>query len=84
MGGFPDAPFRPESADASPDKAADADRLAALQADAVVAELKVRNPGFHGNVTPTIESGVVVGIQFAPDKVTDVLAAARVAGIASA
>ncbi len=45
---------------------------AAQQVDAVAAELKARNPGFDGNVTPTIESGLVVGLQFNTYKVTDI------------
>ncbi|HVS35715.1 MAG TPA: protein kinase, partial [Gemmataceae bacterium] len=45
---------------------------AGKQVEAVAAKLKERNPGFDGNVTPTIDNGLVVGLQFLTDKVTDV------------
>ncbi len=41
------------------------------QAQAVAAELKARNLDFDGKVTPTIENGVVTGLQFLSDAVTD-------------
>ncbi len=43
----------------------------AKQLDAVSAELKKRNPGFDGKVTPKKEGGAVTGLEFAADKVTD-------------
>ena len=42
------------------------------QVKAVTAELKKRNPGFEGKVTPTVENGVVVGLEFLTDEVTDI------------
>ena len=46
-------------------------KTAALPADkqveAVAAKLKDRNPGFDGNVTPTVENGVVTGLRV-PDR----------------
>ena len=42
------------------------------QAEAVTAKLKELNPGFDGKVTPTIENGVVVGLLFVTDNLTDV------------
>ncbi len=51
-------------------------QVAAMKADeqvkAVKAELKKRNPTFNGDVKPTIENGVVVGLAFQTDEVTDV------------
>jgi serine/threonine protein kinase len=41
------------------------------QVAAVVKELKERNPGFDGNVTPTIEGKTVTGLSFVSDEVTD-------------
>ena len=38
----------------------------------VAAKLKERNPGFDGNVQPTIENGVVTGLTFLTDHVTDI------------
>jgi Leucine-rich repeat (LRR) protein/tRNA A-37 threonylcarbamoyl transferase component Bud32 len=38
----------------------------------VAARLKERNPGFGGKVTPKIADGVVTGLQFLTDEVTDV------------
>ena len=47
-------------------------RMVALPAEqqvkAVSDDLKKRNPGFDGNVTPTVESGVVVGLEFGPTR----------------
>jgi eukaryotic-like serine/threonine-protein kinase len=45
---------------------------AAAQVEAVAAKLKERNPGFDGKVSPTVENGVVVGLQFFTDEVTDI------------
>ena len=42
------------------------------QVDAVVAEMKKRNPGFDGKVKPTIEFGVVTGLEFLTDDVIDI------------
>lgn len=44
---------------------------AAAQIEAVVLRLKELNPGFDGRVTPTIEAGTVVGIEFASDDVSN-------------
>ncbi len=41
------------------------------QVKAVVAELKKRNPGFDGTVTPKIEQGKVVELRLVSDAVTD-------------
>ena len=60
-------------------------QVAALPADkqveAVAAKLKERNPGFDGKVTPTIENGVVVGLEFASDEVTDISPVRALAGL---
>src|SRR5262249_5469300 len=44
---------------------------AAKQVEAVVAELKKRNPGFDGKVTSRIKGTVVTDLQFITDQVTD-------------
>jgi Leucine-rich repeat (LRR) protein len=41
------------------------------QVKAVAAELRKRNPGFDGQVTPAIENDQVMGVQFRTDAVTD-------------
>ena len=41
------------------------------QAEAVGARLRDENPDYYGEVRPTILSGVVVGLEFPPDDVTD-------------
>ena len=50
--------------------------VAALPAEAQVEEvkkeLKRRNPGFDGRLTPTIDSGMVIGLKFATDHVADI------------
>jgi tRNA A-37 threonylcarbamoyl transferase component Bud32 len=51
-------------------------RVAALrspeqQIEEVVAKLKERNPGFDGKVQPTIEGGVVTGVNLSANHVTD-------------
>jgi formylglycine-generating enzyme required for sulfatase activity len=51
------------------------------QVDAVVAELKARNPGFDGRVTPSVENGVVVGLTFVTDDVTDIAPVRALAGL---
>ena len=60
-------------------------QVAALPADkqveAVAAELKARNPGFDGKITPTFENGVVVGLEFASDEVTDIAPLRALAGL---
>jgi Leucine-rich repeat (LRR) protein len=42
------------------------------QVDAVTAKLQELNPGFDGKVTPAIENGVVTGLQFFTDNVTNI------------
>jgi Leucine-rich repeat (LRR) protein len=42
------------------------------QVEAVAAKLKELNPGFDGKVTPTLEFGVVTGLDFVVDNVTDI------------
>jgi Leucine-rich repeat (LRR) protein len=42
------------------------------QVEAVVLRLKELNPGFDGQVTPTIENGVVTAMQFKTNEVADV------------
>jgi tRNA A-37 threonylcarbamoyl transferase component Bud32 len=62
-----------------PDAAAEFDRwakeVAALpperQADAVAAELKRRNPGFHGKVKGAVGHDAVIELEFSTDQVTD-------------
>ena len=39
--------------------------------DAVKLRLKERNPGFDGNVTPTVENNEVIGLVFCTDEVDD-------------
>jgi hypothetical protein len=41
------------------------------QAGAVAAELKRRNPGFDGTVTPTLDNGGVIGLDLSSNGVTD-------------
>ena len=59
-------------------------KTAALPADkqveAVAAKLKDRNPGFDGKVTPTIENGVVTGLEFVTDQCDGHFAGAGVDG----
>ena len=45
--------------------------LAAEQVEEVRKELKRRNPGFDGTLTPTITNGVVTGLAFTTDRVKD-------------
>ena len=42
------------------------------QVEAVAQKLQELNPEFDGKVNPTIENGVVVGLEFLTDKVTDI------------
>ena len=51
------------------------------QVDAVAAELKARNPGFDGKVTPTVENGVVVGLELLTDEVTDLAPVRALVGL---
>ena len=44
---------------------------AAEQVEAVRAELKRRNPGFDGTLTPAVEDGVVAGLRLSADAVAD-------------
>lgn len=52
------------------------ERIAALPAEAqlteVSAKLRALNEGFNGDLKPTIEDGVVVGIELLTDRVTDI------------
>jgi serine/threonine protein kinase len=41
------------------------------QVEVVAAKLKELNPGFDGNVTPKVEGGVLTGLRFVTDEVTD-------------
>ena len=60
-------------------------KTAALPADkqveAVAAKLKERNPGFDGTVKPTIENGVVTGLEFLTVNVADVSPVRALAGL---
>jgi Leucine-rich repeat (LRR) protein len=53
-----------------------AKQVAAMPADeqvkAVAQKLQELNPGFDGKVTPTTDGGVVTGLQFLTDNVTDI------------
>ena len=61
------------------------ERVAALPADeqvkAVADELVKRNPKFDGAVKPTYENGVVVGLEFLTDEVTDIAPVRALAGL---
>jgi hypothetical protein len=80
LNGKPMARFREELAERrrkDADQQAYQKRIARKKAEEQVKEvaekLKSLNPGFDpGTVTPTIESGVVTGLQFPTDKVTDI------------
>ncbi|OWK39915.1 protein kinase domain-containing protein [Fimbriiglobus ruber] len=60
-------------------------RVARLPADeqvaAVTARLKEINPGFEGPVTPRVEDGVVVGLEFPAHRVTNVSPVRGLAGL---
>ena len=62
-------------------------KTAALPADeqveAVAAKLNERNPGFDGKLTPTVETGVVTGLEFLTDNVTDVSPVRALPGLTS-
>jgi serine/threonine protein kinase len=45
---------------------------ATKQVEAVAARLKDLNPGFDGKVVPTIENGVVTGLAFSTEQVSDI------------
>jgi serine/threonine protein kinase len=51
------------------------------QAEAVAAKLKELNPGFDGKITPMTEAGVVTGLQFLADDVTDISPVRALAGL---
>jgi serine/threonine protein kinase/Leucine-rich repeat (LRR) protein len=61
--------------------------VAAMPADeqvaAVIKELQKRNFGFDGKVTPRIEKGVVTGISFISDNVTDISPLRALSGLAA-
>jgi hypothetical protein len=56
---------------------------AAEQVKAVARWLKARNPTFNGNVTPTIEDGVVTGLVFLSDDVADISPVRALVGLKS-
>jgi hypothetical protein len=56
---------------------------AAEQVEAVARRLKELNPAFNGNVTPTIEGGVVTGLMFVPDDVADISPVRALVGLKS-
>ena len=66
----------PKVAEATTDVPAWERSVAALpavpQVEAVAARLKDLNPGFDGVVAPTIQNGVVTGLKFTTDHVTDI------------
>ncbi|HVS37371.1 MAG TPA: serine/threonine-protein kinase [Gemmataceae bacterium] len=65
-------PDMPEDAAALAQWARDVAALPAeRQEDAVTAELRRRNPGFHGEVKCTVANGAVAGLDFLSDQVTD-------------
>ena len=51
------------------------------QVEAVAKKLQELNPGFDGKTTPTIFKGVVVGLQFCTDNVTDISPVRALAGL---
>jgi len=53
------------------------------QAEAVSKKLVELNPGFDGKVTPNTENGVVTGIQFMADNVTDISPVRAMVGLKS-
>jgi hypothetical protein len=56
---------------------------ASEQVRAVADKLKERNPGFDGDVKPVIEGGVVVGLEFVTDAVTDISPVRALSGLKS-
>jgi len=68
----PDAKAAKRSADASAWERSVAAMPAAEQVKAVAAHLKELNPGFDGKVEPTVEDGVVTGLKFLTDHVSDI------------
>jgi serine/threonine protein kinase len=56
---------------------------AAEQVKAVAARLKQLNPGFDGKVAPTIEDGVVTGLQFCTDEVDNIAPVRALTGLTS-
>jgi Tol biopolymer transport system component/serine/threonine protein kinase len=56
---------------------------AGKQVDAVAAKLKELNTGFDGKVTPEIKEGVVVGLNFNSDNVTDISPVGALTGLES-
>ena len=53
------------------------------QVEAVSKKLMELNPGFDGKVTPTFEDGVVTGMQFLTDNVTDISPVKALVGLKS-
>jgi formylglycine-generating enzyme required for sulfatase activity/Leucine-rich repeat (LRR) protein len=66
---------------------ADVLRIAALpateQVEEVRKELMKRNPGFDGNLSPTIQSDVVIGLKFLADEVVDISPVRALKGLTS-
>jgi hypothetical protein len=56
---------------------------AAEQVEAVACRLKELNPGFDGQVTPTIQDGVVTGLSFLSDEVADISPVRALVGLKS-
>jgi hypothetical protein len=57
------------------------DLPAEKQVEEITAELKSSNPGFDGKMTPTVENGVVTGLEFVVDEVTDISPVRALAGL---
>lgn len=53
------------------------------QVEAVRARLRLHNPGFDGKLTPTITGGVVTGLSFLADEVTDLSPLRALPGLTS-
>jgi serine/threonine protein kinase len=53
------------------------------QVKAVVARLKKLNPNFNGQVTPTLENGIVTGLEFRTDFVGDISPVRALTGLQS-
>lgn len=69
---FEQAPITAESRTEDPWIAQVSTLPALEQVQAVVAKLKELNEGFNGDINPTIKDGVVVGLEFQTNAVTDI------------